>query len=72
MEYISGGELVLHIQRAPFGPHRSRFYAAEVCLAWKYLHENGVINRDLKLHNILLTVDGHIKLVDYGLCKENM
>src|ERR1700712_4842831 len=49
-----------------------RFYAAEVCLALKYFHENGVVYRDLKLDNILLTLDGHIKVADYGLCKEDM
>lgn len=32
----------------------------------------GIIYRDLKLDNILVGADGHIKLTDYGLCKDNM
>lgn len=72
MEYISGGDLMWHIQRGQFGTKRAQFYAAEVCLALKYFHENGVIYRDLKLDNILCTLDGHIKIADYGLCKEDM
>lgn len=51
---------------------RDRFYAAEVCLALKYFHEHGVIYRDLKLDNIMLALDGHVRVGDYGLCKENM
>jgi classical protein kinase C len=71
-EYICGGNLMLHLQRGQFGVRRCQFYAAEVCLALKYFHENGVLYRDLKLDNILLTLDGHIKMADYGLCKENI
>ena len=47
-------------------------YAAEVLLALEYLHSQSIVYRDLKLDNILLDLDGHIKVADYGLCKESM
>ncbi|RKP40250.1 kinase-like domain-containing protein [Dimargaris cristalligena] len=72
MEYISGGDLMWHIQRQNFSERRAKFYAAEVLLALEYFHRNNIVYRDLKLDNILLAADGHVKVVDYGLCKENM
>jgi len=72
MEYVSGGDLMLHIQRKQFSVRQAKFYASEVLLALEYFHANGIIYRDLKLDNILLTLDGHVKVADYGLCKEEM
>lgn len=73
MEYVNGGELFFHLSKERvFSEDRSRFYAAEIILAVKYLHEHKVVYRDLKLENLLLDSDGHIKLTDFGLCKEDI
>ena len=73
MEYVNGGELFFHLRHfRVFGEDRTRFYGAEIISALGYLHSHGIIYRDLKLENLLLDKDGHIKIADFGLCKEDI
>ncbi|XP_014216493.1 RAC-beta serine/threonine-protein kinase B-like [Copidosoma floridanum] len=73
VDYLSGGDLYFHVKHDRFfDEDRAKFYGAEIILAVGYLHTQGIIHRDLKLENILLDKDGHIKIVDFGLCKEDI
>ena len=53
-----------------FSEERSRFYGAQVVLALECLHEHGLVYRDLKPENVLTDAEGHIRLTDFGLSKE--
>lgn len=73
MEYAGGGELFYHLsQERKFTEEKTRFYGAEIVSALGYLHDHEIIYRDLKLENLLLGRDGHIKIADFGLCKDNI
>ncbi|KAI9577510.1 hypothetical protein GQX74_004972 [Glossina fuscipes] len=73
MQYVNGGELFFHLSHERlFSESRTRFYGAEIISALGYLHSQGIIYRDLKLENLLLDKDGHIKIADFGLCKEDI
>merc|ERR1712232_1223465 len=73
MDYVNGGELFFHLQKdKTFTEERARFYCAEIVLGLEYLHNCGVLYRDLKPENLLLTSDGHICMTDFGISKEGL
>ncbi|KAK2583135.1 hypothetical protein KPH14_009159 [Odynerus spinipes] len=69
-DYMSGGELFSLVEEYGCLPEEVvRIYVAEVALAIDFLHNAGVVHRDLKATNILLDEEGHAVIIDFGLSK---
>jgi serine/threonine protein kinase len=70
MELVIGGELYALLRNSgKLSNDRAKFYAAEVVLAFEYLHGLMIAYRSLKPENILIDHRGNIKLVDFGFAK---
>lgn len=73
LEYCPRGDLAKHLRNEKrFTEERARFYICEIILALENLHSRGIIFRDLKPDNVVLDIDGHAKLTDFGLSKEGV
>lgn len=73
MEYLSGGELFYHLRKKRyFNEESSIFYIGQIICILDFLHENKIIYRDIKPENFVLDSNGYIKLIDFGLSKENI
>jgi len=73
MEYMSGGGLKKQLDEVEvFNEKMAKFYTAEIALAVQFLHQHGILHRDLKLENVLVDSDGNCKIADFGLSKLGM
>lgn len=69
LEFIEGISLRQYIQHHPMSLKTSLELVLEIAYALCHLHTHGMIHRDLKLENILMTEEGTIKLIDFGIAQ---
>ena len=70
MEYICAGDLLSYIKkRGKLQEPVAKFIFKQIILALKFIHENNIVHRDIKLDNILIDLDNNIKICDFGVSR---
>ncbi|MFM8600079.1 MAG: Stk1 family PASTA domain-containing Ser/Thr kinase [Mycobacterium sp.] len=70
MEYVDGVTLrdIVHTD-GPMPPRRALEVIADACQALNFSHQNGIIHRDVKPANIMITKNGAVKVMDFGIAR---
>ena len=69
MEYVAGQTLGEKLDEGPLPLRDTLGIASEVAEALEFAHKRNIVHRDLKPANIMLTPEGHVKVMDFGLAK---
>ncbi len=72
MEFVEGGTLSQRIEQGPLPPREIYYYCDALFSAVHYAHSQGVVHRDLKPDNIMLTRKGEPKILDFGLARSSV
>jgi tetratricopeptide (TPR) repeat protein len=70
LEFVAGGSLGRKLNGTPQQPRQAAQWVAVLARAVHAAHQQGVVHRDLKPGNVLLTTEGTLKITDFGLAKQ--
>jgi serine/threonine-protein kinase len=69
MEFVEGETLANRIARAPISTSEAVNYSEQILAALSYAHKHNIIHRDIKPANMMLTPQGVVKLMDFGIAR---